>query len=124
MMNTITALQYYIDKMLGDTSGMKVLLLDQETTPIISMVATQSHLLQKETYLVDRIENSSRDKMRHLKCICFLRPTADSIEKLIQELRDPCYGDYYLCKRRRDREKRIHGQLCPLTLSRLPTTRH
>ena len=61
------------------------------------MVATQSHLLQKETYLVDRIENNSRDKMRHLKCVCFLRPTADSIEKLIQELRDPCYGDYYLC---------------------------
>ena len=61
------------------------------------MVATQSHLLQKETYLVDRIENNSRDKMRHLKCVCFLRPTNDSIEKLIQELRDPCYGDYYLC---------------------------
>ncbi|KAF9291708.1 vacuolar protein sorting-associated protein 45 [Mortierella alpina] len=95
-MNCITALQFYIDKMLGDTPGMKVLLLDAETTPIISMVATQSHLLQKETYLVDRIENNSRDKMRHLKCVCFLRPTADSIEKLIQELRDPCYGDYYL----------------------------
>ncbi|KAF9297542.1 vacuolar protein sorting-associated protein 45 [Linnemannia elongata] len=95
-MNAITALQFYIDKMLTDTTGMKVLLLDAETTPIISMVATQSHLLQKETYLVDRIENNSRDKMRHLKCVCFLRPTADSLEKLIQELRDPCYGDYYL----------------------------
>ncbi|KAK3817205.1 MAG: Sec1-like protein [Benniella sp.] len=95
-MNTIVALQFYIDKMLGDTPGMKVLLLDQETTPIISMVATQSHLLRKETYLVDRIENNTRDKMRHLKCVCFLRPTAASIEKLIQELRDPCYGDYYL----------------------------
>lgn len=30
-MNTITALQFYIDKMLVDTPGMKVLLLDQET---------------------------------------------------------------------------------------------
>jgi hypothetical protein len=30
-MNTIVALQFYIDKMLGDTPGMKVLLLDQET---------------------------------------------------------------------------------------------
>lgn len=47
---------------------------------------------------MDRIENNTRDKMRHLKCVCFLRPTAASIEKLIQELRDPCYGDYYLCK--------------------------
>ncbi|KAG0310690.1 vacuolar protein sorting-associated protein 45, partial [Dissophora globulifera] len=95
-MTTITALQFYIDKMLGEMPGMKVQLLDQETMPIIPMVATQSHLLQKETYLVDRIENNSRDKMRHLKCVCFLRPTPDSIEKLILELRDPCYGDYYL----------------------------
>jgi hypothetical protein len=30
-MNTIAALQFYVDKMLGDTPGMKVLLLDQET---------------------------------------------------------------------------------------------
>ncbi|KAF9972091.1 vacuolar protein sorting-associated protein 45 [Actinomortierella ambigua] len=95
-MNAIAALQFYVDKMLKETQGMKVLLLDNETTPMISLVATQSHLLQKECYLVDRIENSSRDKMRHLKCVCFLRPTADSMEKLIKELRDPCYGDYYL----------------------------
>lgn len=87
------------------------------------MVATQSHLLQKETYLVDRIENNSRDKMRHLKCVCFLRPTADSLEKLIQELRDPCYGDYYLCK---SECSHIHFSLVflPLDLKEREGTNH
>lgn len=36
--------------------------------------------------------------MKHLKCICFLRPTRETLQYLIAELRDPAYGDYYLCK--------------------------
>jgi vacuolar protein sorting-associated protein 45 len=59
---------------------------------------TKSALLEKETYLVDRVDNRQRDKMKHLKCICFVRPTADSIQALVDELRDPRYSDYYLCK--------------------------
>lgn len=34
--------------------------------------------------------------MKHLKCVCFLRPTAESIQALVQELRSPCYGEYYI----------------------------
>ncbi|CAG8561550.1 7645_t:CDS:10 [Diversispora eburnea] len=82
--------------MLNEVPGMKVLLLDAETTPIISNVMTQSSLLSHETYLVDRIDNRNRDRMRHLKCICFLRPTSETLQLLVEELRDPRYGDYYL----------------------------
>src|SRR5271170_4404104 len=32
--------------------------------------------------------------MRHLKCICFVRPTASTIQLLVNELRDPKYGEY------------------------------
>ncbi|CAG8796170.1 28788_t:CDS:10, partial [Dentiscutata erythropus] len=95
-MDVVKAVQNYINKMVNEVPGMKVLLLDAETTPIISNVMTQSSLLSHETYLVDRIDNRNRDRMRHLKCICFLRPTTDSIQLLVEELRDPCYGDYYL----------------------------
>ena len=31
-----------------------------------------------------------------MKCICFVRPTSESIQALVEELRDPKYGDYYL----------------------------
>ncbi|KAJ1742643.1 vacuolar protein sorting-associated protein 45 [Coemansia sp. RSA 989] len=95
-MDVLKAAQHYINRIITDTSGMKVLLLDRETTPIISLVSTQSYLLSKEVFLVDRIENQQRDTMRHLKCICFVRPTNASIQALIDELRSPKYGDYYI----------------------------
>ncbi|KAJ1970414.1 vacuolar protein sorting-associated protein 45 [Dimargaris xerosporica] len=82
--------------MVADVSGMKVLLMDQETTPIVSAVTTQSNLLTKETFLVDRIEHDQRDVMMHLKCVCFLRPSDGSIRRLVQELRNPKYREYYV----------------------------
>jgi vacuolar protein sorting-associated protein 45 len=32
--------------------------------------------------------------MRHLKCICFVRPTSETIQTLVSELREPKYGEY------------------------------
>ncbi|KAI8335084.1 Sec1-like protein [Chlamydoabsidia padenii] len=95
-MDMIKSVQHYVDKMIDDVSGMKTLLLDIETTPIVSLVTTQSALLTKECYLIDRIDNRQRDKMKHLKCICFIQPTRESIQYLMEELRDPAYGDYYI----------------------------
>lgn len=77
-------------------SRIKVLLLDEYTTPIISLNSTQSELLQHEIYLINRIDNFNRDKMRHLKCICFLKPTEESINYLLDELRNPKYSSYEL----------------------------
>ena len=34
--------------------------------------------------------------MRHLRCLCFIRPSATSIQLLIDELREPKYGEYYI----------------------------
>lgn len=44
-------------------------------TSIVSVVYTQSEILQKEVYLFERIDSQNRDSMKHLKAICFLRPT-------------------------------------------------
>lgn len=32
--------------------------------------------------------------MRHLRCLCFVRPSPESIQSIIEELRDPKYGEY------------------------------
>jgi vacuolar protein sorting-associated protein 45 len=61
---------------------------------IVSTAITQSALLNHEVYLIDRIDNQNREKMRHLRCLCFLRPSAESIQFLIDELREPKYGEY------------------------------
>lgn len=44
-------------------------------TGIVSMVYTQSEILQKEVYLFERLDSANREAMKHLKAICFLRPT-------------------------------------------------
>lgn len=101
-MDVVQAVSGYISRMMskGDAAPgtaaakMKILLLDGETIPIISTATTQSALLNHDVYLTDRLDNQAREKMRHLRCLCFIRPTPESIQCLIDELRTPKYGEY------------------------------
>ncbi|XP_063482159.1 vacuolar protein sorting-associated protein 45 isoform X3 [Symphalangus syndactylus] len=96
-MNVVFAVKQYISKMIEDSGpGMKVLLMDKETTGIVSMVYTQSEILQKEVYLFERIDSQNREVMKHLKAICFLRPTKENVDYMIQELRRPKYTIYFI----------------------------
>ncbi|KAM0501841.1 hypothetical protein ACHAP8_004137 [Fusarium lateritium] len=99
-MDVAQAVSGYINKVVAtsDTSSakMKILLLDRETVSIVSTAVTQSALLNHEVYLIDRLDNTSREKMRHLRCLSFVRPSPESIQLLIDELRDPKYGEYHL----------------------------
>jgi hypothetical protein len=67
-------------------------------TPIVSLASTQSTLLSHQVYLTDRIDNQKRDRMPHMKCVCFLQSSESSLEALEAELREPKYGEYYLCQ--------------------------
>lgn len=101
-MDIIQAVSGYISKIVSEgdnatgvsSAKMKILLLDKDTVSIVSTAVTQSYLLNHEVYLVDRLDNLRREKMRHLRCLCFLRPSSDSIDLLIDEFRDPRYGEY------------------------------
>ncbi|GAK64134.1 sec1-like protein [Moesziomyces antarcticus] len=95
-MDVTKAVSAYIQRMITEVAGVKVLLLDQDTTPIISTSFTQSSLLSHEVYLTDRVDNLSRDRMRHLNCIALLRPSPQSITALVHELRQPRYKSYWL----------------------------
>lgn len=103
-MDVVQAVSSYVSKMVsvGETpSGapsakMRILLLDSDTVSIVSTAITQSALLNHEVFLIDRLDNPKREKMRHLKCLCFVRPSAESIQSLIDELREPKYGEYNL----------------------------
>ena len=66
-------------------------------TSIVSMVYAQSEILQKEVYLFERIDGGPRESMKHLKCICFIRPSKENVELLSRELKSPKYGFYYIC---------------------------
>ncbi|XP_064621075.1 vacuolar protein sorting-associated protein 45-like [Lineus longissimus] len=96
-MNVVLAVKQYVTKMIEDSGpGMKVLLMDKDTTSIVSMVYAQSEILQKEVYLFERIDAGGRETMKHLKCIAYVRPTKENVELLASELRSPKYGLYYI----------------------------
>lgn len=103
-MDVAKAITAYIDRMVKEVQGMKVLLLDAYTvrcsshqTPTISATFTQSALLENEVYLTDKITKSDRERMPHLQCIGFVRPCAGSVQALCDELKAPRYGSYWLC---------------------------
>jgi len=89
-------MQEYIKAMLGRVTGMKVLILDQETTGMMSLIQSQSEILEHEVFLVERIETENRETMRHLNAVLFLRPTDKNFMLLTRELSQPRYAEYHL----------------------------
>jgi len=84
----------------ASAAKMKIMLLDRETVAILSAATTQSALLNHSVYLTDRLDNQERERMRHLRCLCFVRPSSESIQLLIDELREPRYGEYFIRRSR------------------------
>lgn len=108
----LATLQKHIDMMLQRVNGMKVLLLDQETTAIISLVYSQSQLLERDVFLVERLEASATppiaspesnhpevqapERLKHLNAVCFLRPSDRNFVLLTQVLKMPVFREYHL----------------------------
>ncbi|ODV62372.1 Vps45p [Ascoidea rubescens DSM 1968] len=107
-MDLYTIGHFYVDKLVEDinnstanvhsslsASNINVLLLDNFTKSVISMVATQSDLLDKNIFLIDVLENKSRDNLNHLNCLIFLNlNNAQTLSSLIDEIVKPNYSNY------------------------------
>lgn len=78
----------------NDSDHIKILLLDDVTSKVISMVSTQSELLKHEIFLIDRLENTERDNLKNLPCICLLRPSDLTVSNLCNEISSPKYKSY------------------------------
>lgn len=74
---------------------MKVLLLDEVTTKVVSMVYSQTQIMEKEVYLVERL-GKRHDSMNHMKAAVFIQPTESNYELLVKELIEPKYKEYHL----------------------------
>ena len=66
-MDLTAVVRFYIDKMLREVPGMKVLLLDADTTRSVSTVYSQSEILEQEVYLVERLDADKGEQLFHLK---------------------------------------------------------
>ncbi|ESR47633.1 hypothetical protein CICLE_v10000721mg [Citrus x clementina] len=106
----VTAARDYINRMLQDISGMKVLILDSQTVSAVSVVYSQSELLQKEVFLVELVDSiyKSKESMSHLKAVYFLRPSSENIQHLRRQLANPRFGEYHLFFSNMLKDTQIH----------------
>ena len=102
-LNVVLVLSHYIESMLQSVSGMKSLLVDSETSLIISQIYTQTDLLKHNVLLIENIDLwplSDADRttaLHHMKATVFIRPTKHSLLKLGNILCDSQrYTEYYI----------------------------
>lgn len=96
-MNVVLAAKNYVTKMIDESGpGMKAFIMDSETISIVSLVFSQSEILQKEVYLFENIESLNKDAVKQVKALVFVRPTAANIRIISNELKFPRFGKYYL----------------------------
>ena len=93
----IDAFRQYVDKICG-ISGMKALLVDEETMITLSLVVSQTTIIGKQTFFVERLDSpkAKSKAMNHLKAVCLLRPTKKTLSALHKSLRDPKYKEYHI----------------------------
>lgn len=93
-MNVWAAAREYVQRMLG-SPGLKVLILDADTSGMLSSVISHTQILSKEVVLLEKLHPASgRSEMKHLRAVFFVRPTPVNIEALVTELEHPKYASY------------------------------
>lgn len=99
-MDAINALRSYIESVLTNIHDMKVLLFDDETSHIASLVYTQTELLKHDVVLIEPlnkcVNKPADDALSILNCVCILRPTSQNIHDLRNELNSPHFNTYYI----------------------------
>ncbi|KEG14214.1 putative vacuolar protein sorting-associated protein [Trypanosoma grayi] len=95
-LNCIEQAWTYIDKMLDSQDGLKVLLCDDTTRNILSVVYSQHQLLHHNVVLVDMLSNRDHYPMKHFRCVIFCRPSPASLACVYQELAEGNFASYSL----------------------------
>lgn len=57
---------------------------------------SQSRLFEHDVFLVDYLDNESRQEQKNLNCVCLLRPTSRNAELIAEEISNPKYQSYHL----------------------------
>lgn len=62
------------------------------------MVYSRTQILQKEVFFIDTIDQIPQEKLLHLKAVFFVRCTPENVKLICNQLREPVFSGYYLCK--------------------------
>lgn len=104
MTDVVANFRSYVFKMLEMQAleGMKAILMDEETTKAVALTCSQTDIIMKDVVLVGKIsrpypqEEKELKSTSHLKAVCILRPTKQSVDTLCTHLKKPQFGSYYI----------------------------
>eukprot|EP01022_Parablepharisma_sp_SALTPOND_P020387 TRINITY_DN370_c3_g1_i1.p1 TRINITY_DN370_c3_g1~~TRINITY_DN370_c3_g1_i1.p1 ORF type:complete len:880 (+),score=79.34 TRINITY_DN370_c3_g1_i1:3525-6164(+) len=91
----IDIVKSYIISILDEVSGIKALVLDAETTNIVSLVCPKSTLLSYEVFLIEKITQLPDYQMPYMKGIFLLRATEENKAHLLRLMKSPIFSEYY-----------------------------
>lgn len=85
-----------IQVILKDNHTLKALILDHETARILGLLINHTQLLQHDVILVEKLSAKRTTPVPHITAVVFIRPTAENVDALCLELRNPHYDSYKL----------------------------
>lgn len=107
--NLTTIMREYIFKMLSSVDGLKILVIDQETTHFISTIYSMSEIVELGVTLIHQIDTFNENILNKLsnkkinskktsvnKVVFFLRPTEENIAYLIPVLKLESGCEYHV----------------------------
>jgi vacuolar protein sorting-associated protein 45 len=109
----VAIVRAYLDRALREAPGMKALLLDAETARVVATAMAHSELLEREVFLVERLDAppacaaGGAAPLPHLAAVAFVRPTRANVARLRAELRAPRFGAYHLAFSNRLEDMRL-----------------
>lgn len=97
-MDPLAATAAHVHELISSPPGLKALLLDSETSRLISLVTSHSTLLSHSILLIEKLSSSPKPSpnLSPLRCAALLRPTAENVHALRAELRAPRFSSYRL----------------------------
>ena len=94
--NYIEKQKIQIEYILSSSSGVKVMIYDNETTKIASQLITPTEMYFHETYLFQNIIHKKLLNVSYAVALCFLSTNQESIDLLAEELKSPHFKEYYV----------------------------
>lgn len=93
-MDVRSAARNYVLQMLNNSTGVKALLLDEETASMVSVVVSQTELLKHDVFLTRLLDKQGDATHPELQAIVYVRPTAENMRSLRKELAKAPFGSY------------------------------
>ena len=85
----------YLTKVFKSIEGLKAMIMDQNSSDLISVNFLQSEGFELEVFLFEDIKSVRTEKLPFVSAVYFVNATLDNLKRIFAELKDPNFKDYH-----------------------------